>query len=639
MSHFRCLIFYLQILFSPAAGGVRNGGGYDPVPYKDWDYCMSPSNVRERKPEQTGDGVQNTDITSFDEKDLHKYFNPDGYRTLRPKKLCFLIDQPEVYPLGYVVSHVDKWIKNHGLNSHPEYLFVAWTVAQFDDQDIADMDALKLLAVGATQRHGLEAFWLSSECVDNPHDDEIIEDIWRMSDVVRGANAMAIILGHPPDRRGQSDTYDFKNMLFGWGQRMWTLPEALLSPQGKPVLVFTRGIPEPELIPKKSLAVQIWEDAPVSRQLMDHYEKSVALTPLELVVVALQCLNNRATEDWNFTPNIKGEMAYVLMGLLRTRPRANLKDSAFQAFARLSIANDSHMLLERLVCVMPKIPNQRWHDTADHWDSQLWDIYPSCQVAGIGEDDSVIIDGVVGASIKWDRFERVAYTNKEAFKRNCAKMILRFSPVVFLTGAILMVTTSKGIGIVLLILGLGVIAASPYLIRLLFTGKLWDTQALFLGFEGYMDIKTIETHLFGACMDRITWSPFNSTLSRHFPGKHGDCEGQDPTSNERIRNLVAEAARTRNVDETGARRRVFTLVDTFTMTVTMFIAERPPVAVLICGAEGGMQRAVLCSYHSGTHTFSRETVLRMETRVLGRMSRISRLRFCFNRSMVGRKPQ
>jgi hypothetical protein len=36
--------------------------------------------------------------------------------------------------------------------------------------------------------------------------------------------------------------------------------------------------------------------------------------------------------------------------------------------------------------------------------------------------------------------------------------------------------------------------------------------------------------------------------------------------------------------------KVFTLVDTYTLTVTMFLA------VLLCGHEGGMQRAVMYPY-------------------------------------------
>ena len=51
------------------------------------------------------------------------------------------------------------------------------------------------------------------------------------------------------------------------------------------------------------------------------------------------------------------------------------------------------------------------------------------------------------------------------------------------------------------------------------------------------------------------------------------------------------------------------------MTVTLFEAVPPPVTVVSCGEEGGMQQALLCSQDWTTGTLYRETVLRMETRV------------------------
>jgi hypothetical protein len=67
----------------------------------------------------------------------------------------------------------------------------------------------------------------------------------------------------------------------------------------------------------------------------------------------------------------------------------------------------------------------------------------------------------------------------------------------------------------------------------------------------------------------------------------------------------------------------------------MFEAERPPVVALLCGSEGGMQRAVMCSYNWPTQTLYRETVLRMETRVLEKMSRVARVSFGLRRNVQG----
>ena len=67
------------------------------------------------------------------------------------------------------------------------------------------------------------------------------------------------------------------------------------------------------------------------------------------------------------------------------------------------------------------------------------------------------------------------------------------------------------------------------------------------------------------------------------------------------------------------------------MTVTLFEAVRPPVAVVLCGEEGGMQRALLCSEDWTTGTLYRETVLRMETRVWDKTDTLARVRLGLKR--------
>jgi hypothetical protein len=42
--------------------------------------------------------------------------------------------------------------------------------------------------------------------------------------------------------------------------------------------------------------------------------------------------------------------------------------------------------------------------------------------------------------------------------------------------------------------------------------------------------------------------------------------------------------------------KLFTLVDTGSMTVTLIMARRSPSVMLVCGQENGMQRALLFSF-------------------------------------------
>jgi hypothetical protein len=74
------------------------------------------------------------------------------------------------------------------------------------------------------------------------------------------------------------------------------------------------------------------------------------------------------------------------------------------------------------------------------------------------------------------------------------------------------------------------------------------------------------------------------------------------------------------------------LVDTNVMTVTLFEAARPPIAFLLAGGEGGMQRAIGVSLDWTTNTLYREVVLRMDTRVLGAMLKVSRVRLGLRRA-------
>jgi hypothetical protein len=119
------------------------------------------------------------------------------------------------------------------------------------------------------------------------------------------------------------------------------------------------------------------------------------------------------------------------MGLLRLRPIIDATDSAFQAFAKLSLVNDSDRLLERLICTLPATHTQQWSSMDDVFGSKLWDIEPTIQVSGIGHDDTVFVDDAFAANIRWKGFAAVAYAKRVSWKRQIARYILRFSGLAF----------------------------------------------------------------------------------------------------------------------------------------------------------------------------------------------------------------
>lgn len=524
-------------------------------------------------------------------------------------------------------------IERGGKDAKLRYIFVSYTRVHFKTWETKGSEDVCRIAERAAREAGVEAFWLDFACTPGATQ---AEDIHRICDVVRGCHSLIIALGPSPPGSDMA--------LIEWGARIWTLPELLLCPSDREIAIYTHGSRfGPEYVAKRNFAVRAWKDANAVRQLIDHYEGSLTLTPLELVTIALQCMQERMDEmrrDTHYKQWAPGDMSYALMGLLRRRPQVNKQDTDFEAFARLSLANDTNLLLERLICMSPPERGMPWQKIVDAWGVRLWDIYPTCQIAGIGENQTVILDGAYGATIRWKSLAPVAFIRRNTVWRTIVKIVLRGAPGWVLIGIPLLAsTTSQGkakvglnvvtiLSIIIFALSMVVVLTSPYLLLASYKGKFWGTQAWFFGIEGYMPIEIIERNLFGIDLGRLKWSTNGSTLSEHREAKDrstlvGECEAVPPNIPETQPHQAAQSA----LPKQDGQERLFTLVDTYSMTVTLFRAVRPPVAVMVCGREGGMQRAVLCSYDWRTQTFCRETVLRMKTLVVEKMFRVDRFRF------------
>ncbi|KAL6715239.1 hypothetical protein ACLMJK_007503 [Lecanora helva] len=613
-------ILLLMVFPVQASGEVRNGGKYDPLPYKFWGYPYHSRNTREARMEMSTQSIQpSTPTQSQGRQKENTALNPIMERPVEPTYLCFLRDSQ-----GIDIREVSHWKREHDIE--PTYVLVSYTSEQFATED----QQLFLHDIGehAARAAGVTAYWVGCSCLGKSREEQE-NNVWQISDVVRGARSMVIAVSSLGEKGQPSSAASTKTALRQWGTRVWTLPEVLLIPSNSSIEVYARNadINEPMVVHKRNFAT-LWKDSPISRELIDHYEGNLALSSLELVTIALQCLHNRQKGYY-----LPGDMAYALMGLLRRRPHIVKTDSAFQAFARLSLANDSDLLLERLICILPTRPDQPWYEMEDQWGASLWDIIPSTQVCGIADNDTVIIDGGYAAAIRWKAFAHVANLTRESWKRFFFRYAFRCTSYLFIIGISLISTgvaysssVNIGIGAFLLTIALTLILCAPYIIRVLYTGKIWGTQAWFFGFEGYMNISEIENHIFGADMGHLKWSTNGSPLSMHAPNEYGECIGQDPCSNPETAEKVRRA-----ISAPMGEERIFTLVDTYTLTVTMFSAVRPPIAVAMCGAEGGMQRALLCSYDWSTQTLYRESVLRMETIVLEQMQRVGRLRLGLRR--------
>ncbi|KAH9210147.1 hypothetical protein DL95DRAFT_308442 [Leptodontidium sp. 2 PMI_412] len=596
-------------MFGPtdAGGQIRNNGFYDPFSYRFWSYPKIARNVYENRP-PGGDSSRIED------------------RIIRPRKLCFLDATSEENPNGLLAE--EAWG-----GRKPTYIFISYTgQGQFGRR--CKTKALHRIARVAASNAGVSAYW-TDQCCMSTDPEEFSKDIYRISDVVRNADSLAIVLGES----GGGKTKQIQELLVEWGTRLWTFPEALLAPSKKDILIYRRGYDNsPLALSRLELSHRTWAKNQFClrvRELIDHYDNTLTLSRLELVVIVLECLLSRETTIFS-----EGDLAYALMGLLRQRPTTDKSDSAFQAFARLSLANDSDRLLERMICLLPKDQlkfNSRnrhyWATLDDFWDAKLWDIEPICQIAAIGMDDTVVLDGAHAATIHWNSFQRVAITTKETWTRMISRTLLRLTPVYLSSGIISILARSTPAAVIFMILAVVFTLISPLLILHVYSGKVWSTQPWLFGFEGHLPIKEIEKKIFGFPQNRLTWAPYASTFSRHRPHESflkNECRGIDPTKDAAVKSLVD-----RGPTAEYGEPRVFTLLTSGIGTVTLFAAERPPVVALLCGSEGGMQRAIMCSYDWPTQTLYRETVLRMETRVLEKMPRVGRVSFGLRRNVQG----
>jgi len=406
---------------------LENGGFYDPVLYRNWRYPgiarnpkedLQASPVQQRPTTSKTDGydmrlssvhIQRAPLSNTQRGDDHYGQRHLIERRPMPRYLCF-VDSIDISKAGLN----DTVATEVGRDTFEDYVFVSYTRAHFNSRTSAE-DRITLLKIGmqAARQAGVRAFWLDCYPPNNPDRNHV----YRICDVVRAAHSLVIAVRPEPARGSQQARKEAERQaLRTWGMRLWTFPEVLLYAPRRKIAVYS-----PDLVAsyytKYHLGYLAWKEREEDRQqpgrsgpqdgqlldsfndvaadmvndtvddweeashLLDHYEGSIHLTQLELIGIAHQCLRGRRT-----SPNVAGDYAYVLMGLLRRRSEVHLTDSDFMAFARLSLSNNSDAILERLVCMQTPRKDMPWHNMVDVYGANLWDIEPTCQVAAVVDD-------------------------------------------------------------------------------------------------------------------------------------------------------------------------------------------------------------------------------------------------------------
>jgi hypothetical protein len=170
----------------------------------------------------------------------------------------------------------------------------------------------------------------------------------------------------------------------------------------------------------------------------------------------------------------------------------------------------------------------------------------------------------------------------------------------------------------------------PACCKRLFGGSVTEMSPHLVGFEGTLPLHELEKILFGNYARRLDYDPSSTAYSQP---QHDERLGREPK-------FVT------NPDDFAPRpalatpeHRLFTLIDTGDLTVSIIQAVNPPTVALICGREGGMLRALLCHWDFVSNTLYRETVMRMSSECLNMAKTKSWLKISLRGSVVDRKPE
>jgi hypothetical protein len=146
-----------------------------------------------------------------------------------------------------------------------------------------------------------------------------------------------------------------------------------------------------------------------------------------------------------------------------------------------------------------------------------------------------------------------------------------------------------------------------------------------VGFEGTLPLVELEKVIFGNFNFRLSYDPSSTAYSQRQPNVR---QGWEP-------NFVTYPDQyAPNPPLESAEHRLFTIVDTGNLTVSIIQSVAPPTVALICGREGGMLRALLCSWDFREDLLHRETVIRLSSECLDMAQTKSWLKVCLRADRV-----
>ncbi|KAI6030841.1 hypothetical protein F5J12DRAFT_312009 [Pisolithus orientalis] len=279
----------------------------------------------------------------------------------------------------------------------------------------------------------MKAYWLDLECMGNT-DEEKHLDVYQLADIYRGAEFTLVALPKSDDPTDAQSGESWRS----WSDRVWTLPEILLSKE----LRFMVGPKGPvTIITLRELANFAYghdsEEAAVVNACggLDRLYQLEHLTLLKAVIwrrgsssqdpeKAPPKVQSRASKGIEHL-SYEAEKVYALMAFFEHRIMPFPPESDLHALARLSMINDEYRIAERMLSMFPhEIPSTScWYADNDQYKAQFWDVEPEVQVAGVTDKGALVLDGCRAASIRWKDFPEVGVqTTESGFRQLVAKI-------------------------------------------------------------------------------------------------------------------------------------------------------------------------------------------------------------------------
>ncbi|KAJ8582044.1 hypothetical protein M405DRAFT_854668 [Rhizopogon salebrosus TDB-379] len=469
---------------------------------------------------------------------------------------------------------------------------------------------------------GFDAYWLDSECIgETPAEKN--RDLYCMADVYRGAEVTLIMLG----KAGSVEKNRENECWRGWGERVWTLPEALLSAR---LCYKFRDREEVKQLSLHDLANLAYTNRDIEQAIVNAYSGKDPLERLERLTLLKSAIWRRGTaalpivsdpipppkldlideKPVTYGGAYKAERVYALMGFFEHRIQPTRAEDDLRALVRLSMANDNDRIAERMVAMLPSTitPSACWYADDDIYRANLWDILPEIQVAGVTENGALVLDGCRAAAIRWKDFPEVAFGTTDSLRRTIIGFVPYLSWPCLIVGLGVLMYTRPG-GLALIIVGVVLLVLSPRLFVFSQSGRIVTAQPWFIGVKGVISIAEVEKHLYGGArghFPRMYFTPSGSLFS--IPEQGSERGGS-----------LKQYENAKFVESGPGTGHMYTLIDTYSSTMYYFRALRAPTVCIFAGREGGLGRFVLCSERCDINELHKESVLRMPTEISQKM--------------------